>query len=753
MRRLWIALTAVLLFGFAVLGWVGTRIYQEMPPIPERVVADGRELIRPGEIMRGQHVWQTMGGMEVGSVWGHGSYVAPDWTADWLHRESEYILDAWANGERGRAFAEIGAEGQGALQARLRLLMRTNDYDPTTGTLTIAPVRAQAFEANAGHYAQVFRDGQVGYAIPAGTVTDAERLRALSAFFFWSAWAAAAERPGTNVSYTSNWPHEPLVDNLPTGETVVWTGVSIIMLLAGLGGFIWYYAARPEPPPAADVPPQDPLLKWIPTPSQRATIKFFIVVAALFLLQILTGAITAHYGVEGDGLYGIPLSRVLPYSITRTWHLQLGLFWIATSWLAAGLFIAPLVGGKEPPWQRLGVNVLFAALVLVVGGSMVGEYLSIHNHLSDPVAFYLGHQGYEYLDLGRVWQAALFVGLLLWLWLMLRAIAPALRTHGEHRPLVLIFALSAGSIALFYGAGLMYGRHTHLSMAEYWRWWVVHLWVEGFFEVFATTVIAFLFARLQLIRPRLAAEASLMAATIYLAGGIIGTNHHLYFSGTPTVALAWGSTMSALEVVPLLLVGYTAMHDLRTSRLAEWAHKYRWPVYFFLAVAFWNMVGAGLFGFMVNPPIALYYMQGLNTTAVHAHGALFGVYGMLGIGLTLMCMRALTVDRQWREGLLAFGFWAMNLGLAGMMMLSLLPVGLLQTWASVQRGYWYARSPEFLESGWLPALRWLRVPGDTVFAIGAIAVILFIFGLRFGWSLEGGVRRREAPARGERAAA
>ena len=244
-----------------------------------------------------------------------------------------------------------------------------------------------------------------------------------------------------------------------------------------------------------------------------------------------------------------------------------------------------------------------------------------------------------------------------------------------------------------------------------------------------------------------------MAATIYLAGGIIGTNHHLYFSGTPTVALAWGSTMSALEVVPLLLVGYTAMHDLRTSRLAEWARKYRWPVYFFLAVAFWNMVGAGLFGFMVNPPIALYYMQGLNTTAVHAHGALFGVYGMLGIGLTLMCMRALTVDRQWREGLLAFGFWAMNLGLAGMMMLSLLPVGLLQTWASVQRGYWYARSPEFLESGWLPALRWLRVPGDTVFAIGAIAVIVFIFGLGFGWSLEGGVRPREARARGERAAA
>ena len=700
MQRLWIALTVVVVFGFAVLAWIGTRIYQEMPPIPARVVTStGDVLISPGEIMRGQHVWQTMGGMEVGSVWGHGSYVAPDWTAEWLHRESEHILNAWATVEQGRAFAEIGAEAQGALQARLRLLMRTNNYDSTAGTLTIAPVRAEAFDANARHYAQIFRDGQANYAIPAGTIADAERLHALAAFFFWSAWAAAAERPGTNISYTSNWPHEPLVGNVPTGETVVWTGVSIIMLLAGLGGFIWYYAARPEPAPADNVPAHDPLLEWIPTASQRATIKFFVVVAALFLLQILTGAITAHYGVEGDGLYGIPLSRVLPYSITRTWHLQLGLFWIATSWLAAGLFIAPLVGGREPPRQRLGVNVLFAALVLVVGGSMGGEYLSIHNHLTDRVAFYLGHQGYEYLDLGRIWQAALFVGLLLWLLLMLRAIGPALRTRGEHRPLVLIFALSAG-----------------VDRALLRRWFDVrqtdppqHGRVLAL--VGCTPLGGRLLRGLRHHRHRLSVRAPAAHPPTARCRGLADGGDHLpcrryHWHLSPSLLFrhadrraCLGRSVSALEVVPLLLVGYSATHDLRTSRLAEWARKYRWPVYFFLAVAFWNMVGAGLFGFMVNPPIALYYMQGLNTTAVHAHGALFGVYGMLGLGLTLVCLRALTVDRQWREGLLAFGFWAMNLGLMGMMMLSLLPVGLLQTWASVQHGYWYARSPEFLDGG------------------------------------------------------
>src|SRR5215510_1611927 len=483
-------------------------------------------------------------------------------------------------------------------------------------------------------------------------------------------------------------------------------------------------------------PARDPLVGLSATPSQRATMKYFVVVAALFLVQIVAGAVVAHYGVEGDGLYGIPLSRLLPYSLTRTWHVQLGLFWIATSWLAAGLFIGPLVSGVEPKGQRLGVNVLFGALVAVVVGSLAGESLSIHGWLSDAASFYWGHQGWEYLDLGRVWQSGLFLGLLLWLVLMLRVIWPVLADRGERRTLVLMFALSAGAIALFYGAGLMYGRQTHISMVEYWRWWVVHLWVEGFFEVFATTVIAFLFARLGLVSVGLAAQASLLAATLYLAGGIVGTNHHLYFAGTPTAALAWGATLSALEVVPLVLIGYQAMKDWQISRRTAWARKYRWPVYFFIAVGFWILVGAGLFGFMINPPIALFYMQGLTTTPVHAHADSFGVYGMLGLGLTLMCLRALQADREWKEGLLRFSFWAMNGGLMAMIVLSLLPVGLLQTVASVKHGYWYARSHEFLGQGLMQTLRWLRMPGDTLFAIGAMGFVVFIFGLGFGYSLK-----------------
>jgi nitric oxide reductase subunit B len=729
-RKLWIAFALVVVLSFAVLGWTGFRIYQSAPPVPERVVTtDGRELIGPGEIHDGQNVWQSMGGMEVGSIWGHGSYVAPDWTADWLHREAVFILDRWSGANA--SYSGLAPERQAELQSRLQQLLRANTY--REGTITIDPVRAEAFEANLAHYSDVFSRGREEYAIPAGALTDSSNLRKLAAFFFWTSWAASTDRPDDDVTYTSNWPHEPLIGNRPTGDTVVWTGVSIILLLAGIGLMASYYASTRDHAPLPEAPAHDPLLASVATPSQRAVVKYFWVVAALLLVQILAGVVTAHYGVEGSAFYGIPLDGFLPYSVARTWHVQLGIFWIATAWLAAGLYIGPAVSGVEPKWQRLGVNVLFGALLVVVLGSMAGQWASIKQMLGTGTAwFYLGHSGYEYIDLGRLWQLALLIGLFLWLALMVRAIRPALREPSDQRPLLVLFLISTVAIAVFYMAALGYGRRTNLAMAEYWRWWVVHLWVEGFFEVFATVVIAFLFARLKLVSVRTTAEASILSATIFLSGGIIGTLHHLYFSGTPTVVLGLGSVFSALEVVPLLFVGFEAWENLRLSGRREWVRKYRWPIYFFVSVAFWNLVGAGLFGFMINPPIALYYMQGLNTTPVHGHAALFGVYGMLGIGLMLFSLRALDPSAEWKEGLVKFGFWATNIGLMTMVTLSLLPVGLMQTWASVETGYWFARSPEFLQTGPIETFRWLRVVGDTIFALGALALAAFVIGLRTG---------------------
>jgi nitric oxide reductase subunit B len=590
----------------------------------------------------------------------------------------------------------------------------------------------------AAYYGDVFAGGRAGYAIPRGALTNAAKQHQLAAFFWWTSWAASTERPNSTTTYTNNWPHEPLVANGLTSGALLWSILSIVGLLAGIGGMVWWYASQGRALVHGPYPATDPFLAVEATPSQRATMKYFFVVVILWGVQIAMGILTAHYAVEGSGFYGFPLDRYLPYAVTRTWHLQLAIFWIATSWLATGLYVGPAVTGHEPKYQRLGVNVLFGALILVVGGSLAGEWLGIQQRLGN-MWFWFGSQGYEYVDLGRFWQVLLFIGLVLWLALMVAALKPALVRKSEDRALLTLFLISSIAIPLFYAAGLMYGQRSNLVTAEYWRWWVVHLWVEGFFEVFATVVIAFLFTRLKLIEIRTATKAALFSTTIFLSGGIIGTFHHLYFAGATPAVIALGAIFSAFEVVPLTLVGYEAWENIRLAQpmqKAPWIANYKWPIYFFVSVAFWNLVGAGLFGFLINPPVALYYVQGLNLTPLHGHTALFGVYGMLGLGLTLFCMRAMGPERPWKEGALKFSFWFLNIGLSLMVLLSLLPVGLLQAWASIQYGTWYARSAEFLQTGHMQALRWMRVPGDVLFAAGAALFAWFILGLLTGHSYD-----------------
>ncbi len=743
-KKYWFALTGVMVISFAVLGYFGRELYRQAPPIPEQVIVAGGEVLFSGQdISDGQNVWQSMGGQEVGSIWGHGAYVAPDWSADWLHREATWLLDHWAQAEHAGSYASRHEEVKASLRQRLKTELRTNTYDPQTGDLTISADRAKAIRAVGTHYAKLFgADEELAelrdaYAIPPNRIKTAARQSKLNAFFFWASWVCSTNRPGGDITYTNNWPAEELIGNRPTGSIVVWSVVSFVVLLAGIGTLSWYFAVlrgREEAPHT--FPQSNPMLDLSPTPSMKATLKYFWIVTALMLVQISLGAITAHYGVEGSGFYGIPLAEWIPYAVTRTWHSQLGIFWIATAWLGTGLFMAPVVSGHEPKFQRMGVNFLWVCLVVIVVGSMAGEWLGVQQRLGLDANFWFGHQGYEYVDLGRFWQMFLLVGLFLWLSLMLRAMWPAVRKPGENRSLLSLFLISSGAIAMFYGAGLMWGRQTNLAIAEYWRWWVVHLWVEGFFEVFATVVIAFLFTRMGLVRVSTATAAALFSTTIFLGGGIIGTFHHLYFTGTPTAVLALGATFSALEVVPLVLIGLEAYEGFRLSRARPWVSAYKWPMYFFIAVSFWNLVGAGLFGFLINPPIALYYMQGLNTTAVHAHTALFGVYGMLGIGLMLFCLKGAAVRQVWRTKVLSYAFWSINIGLALMVLISVLPVGLMQTWASVEHGMWYARSAEFLQADLVGTFRWLRVIGDTIFATGMVALAWFVLGLVTGWSIE-----------------
>jgi nitric oxide reductase subunit B len=731
-RKLWTWLAVICVLSFAVLGWVGTEIYLTAPPIPKQVISTkGTVLFSEGQVQRGQEAWLSAGGQQLGSVWGHGSYVAPDWSADWLHREALALRSVWAQHDFGKPFEALSVGQQGELNARLKSEMRGNTYDAATGAITLSPERTEAVQQVIKHYTDLFGDApsmdklREQYAMNSGTLPDPVDLKALPAFIFWSAWSAATDRPNEpDLSYTSNWPHDALVGNTPTAGAGIWSIASIIFMIAAIAGMIFYHSLGKEegdPTP----PKTDPLFDLKPTPSMKATRKYFYVVIGLIMAQVGMGVITAHYAVEGQSFFGFPLAQILPFTVSRTIHTQFAVLWIATAWLATGLYIAPAISGHEPKYQKLGVDVLFYALLFIVVGSTAFGWLGSLQHLGNTFSFWVGNQGLEYTSMGRVWQILLFIGLLFWVFLLGRGLMPALKKPSESRGLIAMVFLAALCIGGFYATSLAWGQHTHYSMIEYWRWWLVHLWVEGFFEVFATAVIALLFTRLGLIRASTANSAIVLETIVFLFGGILGTLHHLYFTGTPTFVIAIGAMFSALEVVPLAMIGFEAYRNYQRSKAAPWVQSYKWSILCFIAVGFWNVIGAGLLGFTINTPIALYYLQGLNMTAAHGHAALFGVYGMLGIGLLLFCLRGLSPRHAWSDKLLGLMFWSLNIGLAMMVFISLVPAGIYQAWASITQGMWFARSPEVVHSHFMETMVWMRVPGDVVFAFGTLFLAIF----------------------------
>ncbi|HEX6246358.1 MAG TPA: cbb3-type cytochrome c oxidase subunit I [Nocardioidaceae bacterium] len=718
----------VMVFGFFVMGLLAFRTYTDSMPMPDRVVdAQGETVFTGEDITSGQQIFLRRGLQQYGSIVGHGGYLGPDYTADYLRRSATEILEQ--------------LEGSGGQDPRGELvtMLRTNRYDASSGTLQFTDEQVAAFETLQQHYADFFGSETTQYGLIPNAITDPDDIRDLTAFFSWTAWAAAAERPGHDYSYTNNWPPEKLVDNGPTADILVWSGLSLVALLAGTAVLFAVYGRwsqkigwhSAEAPALAFRQPGDVGV----TPAQRATAWFFFVVAVLFLAQALLGAAVEHYRAETASFFGLDLARLLPFNLARTWHVQLSLFWTAASFLAAGIFLAPFIAGREPKKQHVLTYGLLGAVALVVAGSMTGEALSIFG-VDWAEGSLLWDQQWEYLDLPKVWQGLLAAGMFIWIAIVYRGIRARLKT--EHRTnLPWLFFYAGLAIPGFYAVGMLAGTTTHLTVAEFWRFWVVHLWVEDFLELFTTVMVAYIFVMLGVVRRKIALGIIFLDIILYSAGGVIGTMHHLYFSGTPVEHMALGAFFSALEVIPLTFLTVEAWTFLQLGSRQESRSSapfpHRWAVMFLVAVGFWNFLGAGVFGFLINLPIVSYYQIGTALTANHAHGAMMGVYGMMAVGLALFALRYLIPADRWPDKLARLSFWSLNLGLAWMVFATLLPLGVIQLWHSVNDGYFEARSLTFITTPGNALLEWLRMPGDIVFIGGGVLPFLWItwLGVRY----------------------
>ncbi len=721
MAKGWIqAVVLVSIFGFTVLGYMAARTYQAEPPIPERVVsASGGALFSGEDVRRGQEVFLRNGLMQYGSIFGHGAYLGPDFTADYLHRAALDVENAY---------------GGAGTDARRRSIQdfRTNTYDPATGTLVYSDAQAAAYQRLVVHYHDFFSDPAGNTGLRPAAIASREDTRQLTAYFSWSAWVAAAERPGKDYSYTNNWPPEELVANGPTANVVVWSVLSLIALLTGIGALLavfgrWNWLGwhgRDHQELSFRSPDKVAL-----TPSQKATAGFFLAMSAMFLVQTLVGVASQHYRAEIGGIFGLDIDQFLPFNIVRTWHVQLSIFWVVSSFLAAGIFLAPMIAAhKEPRGQGVLTHLLLGALVVVVAGSLLGELAGIHGWFGGLWSWF-GMQGFEYLDLGRFWQILLTIGMAFWVAILYRGLRSRLRV--EHRTnMPWLFFYAALALPAFYAVGLLAHPRASFAVADFWRFIVVHLWVEDFLELFTTVMVAYLFVLLGVVRQRVAMAVIFLDIVLYSAGGVIGMAHHLYFNGEPAEVLALGAFFSALEVIPLTFLTVEAWTFLRLGIRQEAKSStpfpHRWAVMFLVAVGFWNFLGAGVFGFLINLPIVSYYEIGTALTANHSHAAMMGVYGMLAVGFMLFCLRYLLPEERWSDRLAKMSFWSLNIGLAWMTFVTLLPLGVVQLHRSVGQGYWAARELNFLTNDLNVLLGWLRLPGDVVFIGGGVLPLLWM---------------------------
>jgi nitric oxide reductase subunit B len=719
--KTWIqAIIIVFLFGFLILGLLAYRTYTDAPPIPSRVLDQtGQTLFTGADITAGQEVFLRNGLMEYGSVFGHGAYLGPDFTADYLHRAALAVMGSYG-----------GASSEAAKQQTLADF-KTNRYDSATGNLQYTAAQVAAFQELNAHYAEFLGSPTTQYGLRPSAITDAAQIRQLTAFFSWSAWAASTLRPNLEYSYTNNWPPEPLVANSATGDTVVWSVLSLIALLGGIGlllaafgrwNFLGWHGREDQR--ISFRPPDRVAL----TPAQRSCAWFFFVMALLFALQALLGGATQHYRAELTGFFGFDLARILPFNIARTWHLQLAIFWVSTSFLAAGIFLAPMISGREPRRQHFLSFALLGALAVVVFGSMAGEYAGISGWIQRGWSWF-GAQGFEYLDLGRFWQVLLIVGLVFWVIILFRGLRGRLTSdHVGNMPWLFFF--SALSIPAFYAVGLLAQTDAHFTVTDFWRFWVVHLWVEDFLELFTTIMVAYVFVLLGVVHEGVALRVIYLDILLYSAGGVVGTMHHVYFSGEPAVHMALGAFFSAAEVIPLTFLTLEAWSFLQLGARQESSSQtpfpHFWAVMFLASVGFWNFLGAGIFGFLINLPIVSYYEIGTALTANHGHAAMMGVYGMLAVGLALFCLRYMIPEARWSDRAAKISFWSLNIGLAWMVFATLFPLGVLQLYHSVTSGYFEARSLQFLSNRTNALLEWLRLPGDILFIVGGTLPILYL---------------------------
>ena len=729
-KNWWLPLVIIFVASLTGVTMIGRHTYTEAPPIPDFVTSDGSPVYTKEDILNGQSVFQKYALMEYGSMFGDGANRGPDYAAEALHLTAEYMADYYlksiATSAEDMTFQRYG------ISNLVKKEIKANNYAASTNTVKLTDSQTFATNELTTYYQNVFTGSGKGSFKPKNYLTNAMEIRSLSAFFFWSGWVCGVERPGKSYSYTHNWPYDPIAGNTPSPAVIIWSIVGSLGLILGLGIVLFYHGKLEKLDDQAFTKNASPLMtmggvaRFQPTATQRATYKFFYAAILLFAVQVLAGILTVHDFVGFTKFWGFDVGELLPITITRSWHVQLSLLWISACWIGASFFVMPMLSPKEPPYQRTLINSIFWTIILLVAGAVVGIFIGPKGLTGDQW-YWVGHQGWEYLEPGKVWQILLYLIFVLWIVILYRGLRPVMSLKQPWAlPNWLVYTTT--SILVLLGSGFMFTPNTNFVIADFWRWMVVHMWAEAFFEVFTTVLIGYFMVLMGLVSVQAATRVIYLACLLFLGSGLLGISHNFYWNAKPVFTMALGSVFSTLQVVPLVLLTLEAWRFTKLPMHLEKSQNgkvnqgfgFSEVFLFLIGVNFWNFFGAGVLGFIINLPIANYYEHGTYLTVNHGHAALMGVYGNLSLAGILFCCQLLFEPSVWNKKLITMAFWSINTGLLLMVLLDLFPAGILQFNAVLDHGLWFARSSRFIESTAFQGLTWMRIIGGSIFVLGGV---------------------------------
>jgi nitric oxide reductase subunit B len=715
----------IAIFMVSALIYFTANLQKEVPPIPQTVKStSGEVLYTYDDVVEGKGYFQEFDLMDWGTLLGMGAYMGPDFTTEFFHFRAEYLYDYYGKQMYSKSDKELTDIERGAVKERVK-----QDFHKQTKLLEEGVVytegSAAAYKRNVAHLTNMLVKGDKERAFTGGVIY-AEEAQKIAAFVDWSQLVASSLRPGTEGkvgserTWSNNWPNEPLVDqDLMYNNHIVslweflvlWTLTIVVIFLSY--EYLFKHSSEEKLEPALKV---TSLFK-----SQKKLLKYVPIVSLLFVVQLFLGAYLAH--LYADPTQDFVFSQsILPFNVLRSMHTQLAILWVAVGWLVGGLLIAPWVANKDHKFPWL-VDVLWVALLVVAVGSMIGLYMGATGAMRDTW-FWLGNEGRELLNLGRVWDIGLVLGLVFWFLLIITLIKKA----STNNPLVGTIIWSAFAIATLYIAGMMpvHKIMPNFTLDDYYRWWVIHLWVELTFELFAAGTIAFMTVSLGLISQKTAERTMFFELFLIMMSGTLGVGHHYFWQGLDEYWIAIGGIFSALEPLPLALMIVEAWKNQREQKLSGKENKFATPFMWIAGSAVLNWIGAGFFGMIINTPTISYYSHGTYLIMPHGHVALLGAFGYISIAFLYMTSRANAMANGWiwNDKWSKIGFWLLTIGTI-LYALPTLMIGLEQTKLAAEMGYYYTRTREALDlvHGWM----WFRILPDGMMLLGGVIVFLDLF--------------------------